>query len=63
MEDREYIFESSSPICHIDALIAQERNAYYLYFFCSPEYGAKVLNKLWICNRHGTPPGNGPEMP
>jgi hypothetical protein len=56
MEDREYIFESSSPICHIDALIAQERNAYYLYFFCSPEYGAKVLNKLWICNRHGTPP-------
>ena len=55
MNDREFIFESSSPICHIDAVVAAEKNAYYFYFFCSPEYGAKVLNRLWICNRHETP--------
>ena len=55
MNEREFIFESSSPICHIDAVVSAEKNAYYLYFFCSPEYGAKVLNRLWICNRHETP--------
>ena len=55
MKEREFIFESSSPLCHIDAVVAAETNAYYLYFFCSPEYGANVLNKLWICNRHETP--------
>ena len=49
------IFESKSPVCHIDAVISAEKNAYYLYFFCSPEYGAKVLNMLWICNRCETP--------
>ncbi len=55
MSDREFIFESSSPICHIDACIAAEKDAYYLMLFSSIEYGAKVLNMLWICNRHETP--------
>ena len=55
MSEPEFIFESSSPTCHIDAVISAEQDAYYLYFFCSPEYGAHVLNRLWICNRHETP--------
>ena len=55
MSEHEFIFESSSPICGIDAVISAEKDAYYLYFFCAPEYGAKMLNSLWICNRHETP--------
>lgn len=56
MEEAKFIFKSSSPICHLEAMIAEERNTYYLYLFPSIEHGAKVLNMLWICNRHGTPP-------
>lgn len=55
MSEREFIFESKSPICHIDAVIAAEKNAYYLMLFSSIEHGAKMLNSLWICNRHQTP--------
>lgn len=39
----------------MDACISAEKDAYYLYLFSSIEYGAKVLNRLWICNRHETP--------
>ena len=55
MPDLDFIFESASPICHIDACISAEKDAYYLYLFSSVEYGAKMLNSLWICNRHETP--------
>jgi len=55
MSESKFIFESSSPICGIDAVIAAEEKAYYLYFLSSPEYGARMLNVLWICNRHETP--------
>lgn len=55
MSEREFIFNSSSPICEIDAVIAAEENSYYLYFTSSPEFEMRILNALWICNRHETP--------